>query len=170
MMDKVKNDQDNVWKIVKQIRKTFLSQLKDPKCQSGEPLLHYDYIKDNIDIVEEKLKLTKTTTPHKNVSNKSLKFSANIFTYLNFCPTKDFYVLSVTKSESAKNILLALTSMMKTSQNADKRRSTKIFTKAMEIFRLLTYRHINAISKEKGIDVRSYDFKYHNETVKVLGH
>merc|ERR1712012_812631 len=33
MMDKVQNDQENVWKIVKQTRKIFLSQLmKDLKC------------------------------------------------------------------------------------------------------------------------------------------
>ena len=170
MLDMTQVDQKNVWKYVRQIRKSFLSQNSDPDCQYHDTLLSDNYIKDNIDIVEEKLKLTKTTTPHKNVSNKSLKFSANIFTYLNFCPTKDFYVLSVTKSESAKNILLALTSMMKTSQNAGKQSYTKIFTKAMEIFRLSIYRDIDAITKEKGFHELRNNFETYNETLKVLGH
>ena len=170
MLDMTQVDQKNVWKYVRQIRKSFLSQNSDPDCQYHNTLLSDNYIKDNIDIVEEKLKLTKTTTPHKNVSNKSLKFSANIFTYLNFCPTKDFYVLSVTKSESAKNILLALTSMMKTSQNAGKKSHTRIFTKAMKIFKLNIYRDIDEITKGKAIDVLRNGFKHYNKTMEVLGH
>ena len=89
--------------------------------------------------------------------------------YLNYCPTKDFYVLSIIKSESAKNILLALTSMMKTSLNAGKKSSTKIFTKAMEIFRLFIYRYIDAITKIKGFDDQRNNLENFNETLKVLG-
>ena len=79
-----------------------------------------------------------------------------------------YYII---KSQSAKNILLALISMMKTSQNAGKKSSTRIFTKAMEIFRLIFYRDIDDISKEKGLlDDWTNDFKQYNETLKVLGH
>ena len=100
-------DQKNVWKIVKQIRKSFLSQNTEPECIYGttllsESLLSDSYMKDNIDVVEEKLKLKIEITQNKNVSVETLQFAASIFTYLNFCPTKDFYVLSVIKSESAK--------------------------------------------------------------------
>ena len=64
MLDKVQVDQENVWKIVKQIRKLLLSQLKDSKCQSDVPLLYDSYIKDNIDVVEEKLRQNIEITPH----------------------------------------------------------------------------------------------------------
>ena len=170
MLDRVHLDQENVWKIVRQVRKSFLSQLKDPKCQDHNTLLSDSYIKDNIDFVEEKLNLHITITPNKNVSDETLQFAAKLFTYLNYCPTKDFYVLpSVIKSESAKNILLALTSMMKTSKNAGLKTS-EIFTKAMEMFQLITYKGMDAINKEKGFDDWRNDLKHHNERLKVLGH
>ena len=156
----------NVWKIVRKIRKSYLFQLKDPECWM---LLSDSNIKDNIDIIEEKLKLDIEINPNKNVSGETLAFAGDLFTYLNSCPTEDFYVLSVIKSESANNILLALTSMMKTSKKAGKKSSTQIFTKAMEIFGLLTYRAIDTISKEKEFDDWKNNFKHYNETLKILG-
>ena len=153
---------------MRQIRKSFLSQLKDQNCQDDETLL--TDIKYNIDVVEEKLKLNTTITPNKNVSYETLQFAANIFIYLNYCPPKDFYILSVIKSESAKNILLALISMMKTSKNAGIKTSIEIFTKAMEIFQLIIYKDMDGITKEKGFDDWRNDLKHHNERLKVLGH
>ena len=169
-MDKVQFDQKNVWKIVKKIRKSFLSQLKDPKCQVL--LLSDSDIKDNIDVVEEKLNLNIEIDPNENVSDETLQFTADLFTYLNYCPPEHFHVLSsIIKSESAKNILLALTSMMKTSKTkTGKQSSTKIFTKAMEIFSLFIYRDIDdAITKEKGFDDQRNNLEHYHETLKVLG-
>ena len=166
MLDSVILDQDNVWKIVRKIRKSYLFQLKDPECWM---LLSDSFIKDNIDVIEEKLKLNIEINPNKNVSDETLAFAADIFTYLISCPSEDFYVLSVIKSESAKNILLALTSMMKTSQNAGKQSYTKIFTKAMEIFRLFIYRDIDVITKEKGFDDWRNNSDHYYKTLKVLG-
>ena len=170
MLDKVQFDQKNVWKIVEKIRKSFLSQLKDRKCQSDATLLSDSYIKNNIDVVEEKLKLSVGITPKESVSDETLQFAANLFTYLNYCPNKDFHVLlSIIKSESAKNIFLALTSMMKTSQNAGQKSSIKIFTKAMEILKLNIFKDVDVITREKGIDVLRNDFKYYNETLQISG-
>ena len=169
MLDRVQLDQENVRKIVRQIRISFLYQLKDPKCQNSDTLLSDGNIKDNIDVVEEKLKLNVGINPNTNVSDETLQFAANLFTYLKYCPTKDFYVLSVIKSESAKNILLALTSMMKTSQNAGKKSITKIFTKVMEIFKFSSYKGIDEITKKMGIDWRNA-FKTSDEILEVLGH
>ena len=39
----------------------------------------------------------------------------------------------------------------------------------MEIFRLLTYRDIDAITKEKGFDDWRNNIKFYNETLEVLG-
>ena len=169
MLDKVQLDQEKIWKIVRQIRKSFLSQLKNPKCQNGETLLSDTYIKDNIDVVEETFKLHIEIKPKKSLSHETLQFAANLFTYLSYCPTKDFYVLSVIKSESAKSILLALISMMKTSKNAGLKTSTEIFTKAMAMFHLITYKGMDAINKEKGFDDWRNDLKHYNDILKVLG-
>ena len=139
------------------------------KGGNNSQLLSDNYINNDIDVVEEKLKLNVGINPNTNVSDETLQFAANLFTYLKYCPTKDFYVLSIIKSESAKNILLALTSMMKTSQNAGKKSFTRIFIKAMEIFRLFIYRDIDAITKEKGFDDQRNNLEHYNETLKVLG-
>ena len=59
--------------------------------------------------------------------------------------------------------------MMKTSQNSGKKSSIKIFIKAMEIFKLSIYKDIDAIRREKGIDILRNDFKYYNDTLQILG-
>ena len=171
MLAKKKLDQENTWKITRQIRKSFLSQNTDPQCDTYNPSLLIDnHIKDNIKTVGEKLKLNTTYSMNKKVSDKILQTAADMFIYLNFCPTPEAKTLSnflrdLLNSRSAKNILLALTSMMKRSVNAEKESSTKIFTKAMELFKLSTYRDIEVITKEKKI----YEFKHFNETRKILG-
>ena len=65
--------------------------------------------------------------------------------------------------------MLALTSMMKTSQNAGQKSSIKIFTKAMEILKLNIFKDVDVITREKGIDVLRNDFKYYNETLQISG-
>ena len=74
MLDMAQVDQKNVWKFVKQIRKSFLSQLKDKKCQNVKTgkhdgtLIDDSYIKDNNDVIEEKLKLNIKITPNHTVA------------------------------------------------------------------------------------------------------
>ena len=46
-------DQENVWKIIKETRKLFLSQHKNPVCLDDGTLLSEISIKDNIDTVEK---------------------------------------------------------------------------------------------------------------------
>ena len=169
MLDKVHLDQKNVWKIVRQVRKSFLSKNTNPICDIYS-LLTDNHIKDNIETVVENLKLNTTYSTNKNVSDKILQTAADMFTYLNLCPSAGAKTLSnflqdLFKSRSAKNILLALTSIMKSSKDAKKESSTKIFMKAMELFKLSTYSDIEVITKEKKIN----EFKRFNETRKILG-
>ena len=155
---------------MRKIRKSFLSQPKDPECQDHNTLLSDSFIKDNTDVVEDKLKGNVGIHQNKSVSDETLQFAADLFTFLNYCPPKHFYVSSVIKSESAKNILLALTSMMKTSQNAGKKSITKIFTKAMEIFKFRIYKDIDEFTKKMGIDNWKNNMKNSDEILEVLGH
>ena len=120
--------------------------------------------------IGEKLKLNTTYSTNIKVSDKILQTAAHMFTYLNFCPTAEARTLTIFlqnlfTSRSAKNILLALTSMMKSSENAEKISSTKIFTKAMEIFKLSVYRDIDVITKEKNIN----EIKNFDESIKTIG-
>ena len=171
MLARKKNDQEHIWKIIRQIRKSFLSQNTDPPCDFNNPSLLIDnHIRDNIETMGEKLKLNTTSSRNKNVSDKILQTAAHMFNYLNLCPSTEANALSnflkdLFKYRSAKNILLALTSIMKSSKDAKKESSTKIFMKAMEIFKLSTYSDIEVITKEKKIN----EFKHFNKTRKILG-
>ena len=71
-----------------------MSKIIDPDCQAGYTLLLDNHIKDNIETVVEKLKLNTTYSTNKNVSNKILQTAADMFTYLNFCPTDEAKTLS----------------------------------------------------------------------------
>ena len=66
-------DQENVWKIVKEKRKSLLSQISDPECQESDTLLSDSYIKGNVDTIEEKLKLNITIDTNKTTNKNPFK-------------------------------------------------------------------------------------------------
>ena len=149
---------ENIWDIVRQIRKAFLSKYNDPKYPKKNPspsLLSESNIKVNIGILEAKLEMNTTYSTNEDISDKTLETAAEMFTYLNYYPSTELRVFShliedLINSKSAKNILIALSSMIKTTQNAGKESLTKIFTKAMELYKLNIYSNIDKITKEKG--------------------
>ena len=49
MLQQNYDDIDNVWKIIKQVRKNYLSHYDDPECQNGDNQIAKDDIKTNID-------------------------------------------------------------------------------------------------------------------------
>ena len=173
MLDIKRLDQENVWKIVKLIRKATIQHYQyDLDCDRTLPI---DYIiEDNIYFVEKKLHLNITSNLNENVTDETLKTAAEMFTCLNYCPNINFRYISeflenLIKYDSAKNILLALTSIRKMSQNAVKESSTKILMKAMEIFKLKSYKDIGAITKENGFDDFRNNSKSCKEIIKLSG-
>ena len=169
---------ENIWKIVKETRKSLMSKIIDPDCQAGYTLLLDNHIKDNINTVVEKLDINISSTLLRNVSNRSLQTAAEIFTYLNYCPSyseiseiRNFLVFmkKILKSDSLHKILLALASIMKTSHNAILKSSIRIFRKTMEMFKLNNYKNIEVITKKEGFDICRNNSKVCLETVKVLG-
>ena len=110
------------------------------------------------------------TTTSRNVSVTAVE----LFTYLNFCPNKAFKLISnffenLIKTESEKNILLALASMMKTSENISQESSTRIFIKTMEKMKLHHYKDIDIITKTNGFNDCAKNSNHCNETFKTLG-
>ena len=86
--------------------------------------------------------MNTTYSRNKEVSEIILQTAADMFTFLNFCPTAEARTLTILiqdlfNSRSAKNILSALTSMMKSSKNAEKESSIQIFMKAQKRRRCL---------------------------------
>ena len=144
-----KLEQDNVWEIVKETRKSFLSQNNNPECQESDTLQSDSYIKENIDIVEEKLKLNIAINTNKNVSEETLQTTAKMFTYLNYCPPKLLsFIKYLITTGTPKDIILGLTSTKMTL--LDKRKLfDEVFIQVMNKFNLKHYETIQIITKGK---------------------
>ena len=110
-------DMKDVWKIIKKIRKSFLTEHPDLHCNI---LISDRSIKDIVRILEENLNLNTTSKPIENVPYKTLQTAAEMFTYLNYCPIISKPLLFRTHlldTGSPKEMILALPSLMKSSQN-----------------------------------------------------
>ena len=154
MLDTTELDLENVWEIVKKARLSYLSQLLDSNCDKA--LLHESIIQENINNIAEELNLNTTCTPNKSVSDKTLKDAVEMYTYLNFCPSSFKKILSFSKylfTEnmlfSPKQIIFAMTNVIKNSQNAAKVGMVELFSKVMNIFSLFHYEDIQIITKGK---------------------
>ena len=159
ILDITKVDEESLWKIVKKTRNAFLLEHPDPYCPDS--LLSNKNIQVIMNNLERELKLNATSTLNENVPMKTLQISGEMFTYLNSCPSSFKKILSFTKylieNETPRQIMLAFTSIIKTSKNAAKDRAVEIFTKAMETFHLLQYEEIQIITKGKCYNKATFD-------------
>ena len=107
------------------------------------------YIKENIDIVEEKLKLNIAINTNKNVSEETLQTTAKMFTYLNYCPPKLLsFIKYLITTGTPKDIILGLTSTKMTL--LDKRKLfDEVFIQVMNKFNLKHYENIQILTKGK---------------------
>ena len=149
MLHQNHDDIDNFWKIIKQVRKSFLSDGDDTECQNYDNKIAEDDIKANFDNVEENL-ITKPTDydSHKNITEDILRAGAEMFTYLAFCPPKkliNFYEELLLQG-STKDIILAMTNIMKTRRNAEKSSANIIWSKIDQKLKNLKYRIIDSVA------------------------
>ena len=155
MLDTTELDLEQVWKLLKETRKSFLLMSKqktweDQFCFSGDQLLNLDYITSNVKSFAEKLKLNTSSTPNKNVSYKTLETAGKMFTYLNYCPPElELFTSYIFGNETPKNMILALIYFMKTSQNSEKESARRILLRVMEALDLHTYEKIQMVTKGK---------------------
>ena len=160
LLEIAKLDLENIWKIIKKIRKLYLSNHPHQYCSIDSSRKMLPDILSNINSLEAELKLNATYIPNVNVSYKTLQTSAEIFTYLNFCPTQflSFMTLLI-KTGSPKEIILALTKIIKNSKNdATKTRTIKIFTKIMSgLNHISYYERLQMITKGKGFTNSTID-------------
>ena len=143
------NDEDNVRKIVRDTRKSFLLKHSNPVCQY-DLLLSISFIKDNINNLGERLKVNTTTTRNKTLSDeKTLKIAGEMFTYLNSCPPSrllSFY-RDLFNVSTSREIILASTSLLKSSQNFKKRSTLKILVKIMKNMNLTQFEDIQKVTQ-----------------------
>ena len=148
LLDVAQLDHENIWRITKLVRNSFLDE--DHKRDCIKNIITSNYIKENIDNFAEELKLKPSPIPNDNVSSEALEIAADIFTYLNFCPPKLIFLIKhILEAEKPKDIILAFTSIMKTSDKKVKESSMKIFLKIMESFKLKQHEKVQRITKGK---------------------
>ena len=83
----------NVWNIVRETRNRKLYE-QAYTCQNPI-LLSYNHIKTNIDRIEEELNLNTTISafPPENLTSETLRTAADLFTFLNHCPSSNLISL-----------------------------------------------------------------------------
>ena len=128
---------DNVWKIIKDLRRNFLTGNRSKECETEDNQISKKERKSNIDHVQEKLKTTQIQeNVLENVKREILQLGVEMYTYLNFCTPKiiKFYKELLLQG-STKDIILALTNIMKTKRNAEESTAKKIWKKLKEEFK-----------------------------------
>ena len=168
---------ENVWKLVKEARKSlFLSKNQQLDCHLFKVLLVDDLIKFNIDSLAEKLQLNPTSVPNANVSHKTLETAGEMFTYLNHCPNKlESLMVQILENGTPKDILLAFSSILNSSpKNSIKRSSRNMLLKVLKSLELDTYEKIQILTKGKCYynDTFSYcksKMSFSDEDLRKLG-
>ena len=144
-----KLDQENVWKIIKKIRLSFLSEYSDIDCNS---LLPEKNIQDNINSIASQLHLNTTSTANQNVSFKTLRTAGEMFIYLNYCPPyipiNALLCAYLFKTGTPREIILALTSVMKSLENAEEKKEIiEVFFNIMNTLNLKEFEIIQISTK-----------------------
>ena len=136
-----------IWKIVKDEKKLYVAENLYSPCHIN---LIYPYsIKNSMKNVAEKLELNITATPYENVTDDILNTAVEMYTYLILCPPKILQLYqNLFKDSSPNQILLALSSIIKATQNADKESTKEIFTKVMEKLKLFNYQYFQKLQNE----------------------
>ena len=168
-------DLENIWKIMKKIRISFLKRNLEPECERITPSLSEIYIQDIIDQFAEELNLTPSSipkTPKDNITYQKLETAGQIFTYLMYCPPKLVpLVAQILKSETPKNMILALTSMIKRPTIVPQS-SRKILINVLKTLKLDQYETIQIITKGKCYingTFGNYKNNFNEEDLNLLG-
>ena len=95
----------------------------------------------------EKLNKNVTTFDKISVTEDILETAGKIFTYLNYCPPKLLELYrKLFKEESLREIIVATSSMLKTSRNAENKSTMTIWNKIIEYFEMKS-RFIDSIER-----------------------
>ena len=155
--------------MVRQVRNDFLIKNNNPESSIDlDNKIAEKYIKTNIDRVE--IYLTKDSNDYdsyENVTERNLQIGAEMFTFLNFCPPKNLikFYKELLLQKSPKDIILAMTNIMKTRKNAEKVTATKILIKIENNLKYLKYRKIDSVTLRQ----MKHSLEFVNSTDKISG-
>ena len=140
-------DEDNIWKMLKAVRKNYLSRESVPECRIGRNLISESCIKEILNNLTKKSPYLQKNKA-KNYFDDEYTYGAKMFTYLSFCPPKKlikFYRELFVKG-SIRDMILALTNIMKTRRNAEKSSATKLWSKLEDKLKFLNYKKLESLT------------------------
>ena len=114
-------------------------------------LIGESLIKKNVKEIAKKLSTTVTDVAYFDIPDESFKTAAEMYTYLNYNPPKLLkFCEGLFKNSSPREILWALTSIIKVSQNAVKKSSRKILKNTLKVLNITQFEKIGNIAKGIG--------------------
>ena len=150
ILHEAKLNHEEIWKISKNERKKYLfeksiDQLKS--CLNDENL-------EFIDNLEAALEMKVIDIPQLNVTEETLETAVR----LTFCPPQELTLALplfqyIFETSDAKDMILALTNIHRTSSETTKEISKRLFLKITEIF------HLQNRNIEDLLSVRSFNFR-----------
>ena len=82
------SEHENLWKIVENTRKSYLSEVKEWNCHASNTLISDEDMKFNVDKIALNTSMNPNNTQLTNVTYETLEVSAKMFIYLTYCPSK----------------------------------------------------------------------------------
>ena len=121
--------EDTLWKAVRQTRADFFLRYdgNSKQCETleNEHLLKQEFIEYNMNNLEDTIGMRPSWFPFKNIPDEMFQTAAKMFFSLNYCPPKEsFLFTNIFANLSVKNIILALSNILK----SDDEDVTKIAT------------------------------------------
>ena len=124
----------------------------DPGCQTYNNLVFEEDIKTNIENIEKHLKNKPTSNnSYENVTGGILQSGAEMFTYLNYCPPNKLikFYKKLFQQRSTKDIILAVTDLIKTRRNAEKSTAKLIWNNIDRKWTYLKYKIIDSVTSKQ---------------------
>ena len=164
-------DDDKVWKIVKALRQFYHmnTTLQSCRTEDDRAILSFYEIGKNIQEIEKELKLDENIDSIRNISRSDIQTAGNMFTYLNYCPPLIVRLYKILlKSATTREMIVAMSNIIKTSRKTEKKIAIKIWHKLMENFGS-TYRKIEKITDKLPDEPDTFSL---NEAwaLNILGH
>lgn len=145
-------EKENIWKIIRKIRKNYLlAYVEVEKLQWGkrcDDFIPKFLVQDHMDKIEKDLNMNISINLHENIEKETLDLAAQMFIYINFCPDENYllFLKDLFKKDSLQNMLLSLSSIKKTTQNAVKKSSSLILNMLLRKFSLCHFKRINELT------------------------
>ena len=162
-------DVKKIWNVVKDTRKSFLSENNDYECEN-DIILSDLHIIENVEKVHLELVIERNSEPFENVTDETSKIGFEMFTYLNFCPSKisTFYKDLIFEG-SSKEIILSTANIIKRRRNAEKETAIKIWNMIDEQLENLNYRKIESVTMGRKNNYGNCTYSTCNENLEALG-